>query len=113
MDLEKLFNPVAEYFDFLVDFVKLDGISRFSRLGSVSPKLVSFVILGMIFGIVIKKAKTIPSFSQDVKLSNFMKPTEIGQQQPSQSVDMPKLWDIYLFFFCFKSTVPFLFIYHS
>jgi hypothetical protein len=22
-----------------------------------------------------------------------MKPTEIGQQQPSQSVDMPKLWD--------------------
>ena len=92
MDFEKLLNPIAEYFDFVIDFVAFQGFVPYVRLGSVSPRLVSFLFIGMIFGFVIKRAKAIPSFGEDVRFANFLNPKgnpmAAQSTQPEQSLVM-------------------------
>ena len=68
MDLEKLLTPIAQYFDFCVDFVSFRALSSYVRLGTVSPTLVSFLFIGLLFAFVIKRAKGIPTVGEEISL---------------------------------------------
>lgn len=92
MDFDKLLNPIADYFNFVVDFVVLGGLSPYVRLGSVSPKLVSFLFIGLIFALVIKRAKVLPTVGQDVRLSTFLRSQSASDETTTQHPDAVPLF---------------------
>lgn len=63
MEIEKIFGKLAEYLEFTIDFLMLRGLERFARLGSISPDLLFFCIVGTLFAVYFHFASGIPDFS--------------------------------------------------
>ena len=60
MDIDKLLAPLTDYLNFLIDFLQCRGLDQFARLNTVSPKLLSFCLLGILLGLLIRRAKRPP-----------------------------------------------------
>ncbi len=54
MDLVDLLTPIADYLNFLVDFLSFNGMDPFLRLGTISPVLITYLFIGSFIGIGIK-----------------------------------------------------------
>jgi hypothetical protein len=113
MDFSKLLEPIADYFNFVIDFVMFRGLTPFIRLGSVSPKLLSFLFVGILFALIVKRAKTIPTVGEDVSFSGSVGSQTSAQQKPAQPPDFSRLFDtsemLLLFLFQISGTLVFHF----
>lgn len=89
MELKDLFEILANYLSFLLDFLTLSGMEKFSRVGEVSPPLVSYFVAGTLLAYVISRLKTIPGYE---KLADGSP----GEEGTSSSGDgsLPKALDV-------------------
>jgi len=64
MDISKFFETLAQYLNFFLDFLLLRGFERYGRLGSISPELVSYFIVGVFAAYVISSIKRMPGYER-------------------------------------------------
>lgn len=66
MEISKLFEILAEYLNFLIDFGMLRGFEKYTRLGSISPELVTYFVAGVFIAYVISSIKRVPGYERIV-----------------------------------------------
>lgn len=64
MDLSKFFETLAQYLNFFFDFVLVGGLDKYARIGSVSPELVSYFIVGLFVAYVVSSVKHVPGYER-------------------------------------------------
>ena len=64
MEIKGLFDSLAGYLDFLIDFVLLSGMEKYARLGSISPTLVAFFVIGVFVAYLIALMNKVPGYEK-------------------------------------------------
>ena len=81
MDIANLFNILAAYTDFLLDFLSFRGMDKYAGLQKISEQLVAFAVVGVSIAYIVSLAKGIPQYQRS-------KPS--GQQAPSSMTTSDK-----------------------
>ena len=64
MEIKGLFDSLAGYLDFLINFVLLSGMEKYARLGSISPTLVAFFVIGVFVAYLIALMNRVPGYEK-------------------------------------------------
>lgn len=94
MDVDKLFAPFADYLNFVIEFLQFQGLEEFSRVDSVSAKLLSYFVLGAFLGLVIHRAKAVPNFNDASGSNSPINPQPTIRDSVKESLDQG---DLFLF----------------
>lgn len=62
MEISKLFEILATYLDFAIDFLLLHGLDKRARLGAIDPQLVQFFVAGILIAYLIASIKRMPGY---------------------------------------------------
>jgi len=62
MEVKALFEILAAYLGFVIDFVLSRGMERYARLNALSPQLVSYFVAGVFIAYLIAKARRFPGY---------------------------------------------------
>ena len=77
MEIKALFEILASYMDFVIDFLRSSGMEAYMRAGSVSAQLVSYFIAGVLIAYIIAKLKAIPGYQKLIE----QEPAPAGRPQ--------------------------------
>jgi len=66
VEIAKFFEILAQYLNFYFDFVFLRGIEKYTRLGSISPELVSYFVIGVLVAYAIASIKRVPGYERKI-----------------------------------------------
>jgi hypothetical protein len=67
MDVKDLFAILADYLNFVIDFLGLRGMEKYRRLGIINKELVSFFVAGVLLAYSIALMKKIPSYQMKIQ----------------------------------------------
>jgi hypothetical protein len=62
MEIKGLFESLAEYLDFVVDFLMLSGMEKYAHLSTINPKLVLYLVTGVFLAYLISSMRTVPTY---------------------------------------------------
>lgn len=62
MQFTDIFDLLADYFNFVVDFLQSSGLESYALSGSVDSKLFSFFVVGVVLAYAIGKIRDLPSY---------------------------------------------------
>jgi hypothetical protein len=67
MEINGLFETLAGYLDFFIDFMLFRGMEKYTRLGSVSPTLVAFYVTGVFIAYLVSSVRKRTIYGQLLK----------------------------------------------
>src|SRR5437870_4214315 len=70
MEIKGLFDSLAGYLDFAIDFLLLSGLEKYARIGTVSPTLVAFFVIGVFVAYLIASTKKVPDYLKASSVPN-------------------------------------------
>jgi hypothetical protein len=93
MEFKTLFEILASYLTFVLDFSTLSGMEKFSRIGEVSPPLVSYFVAGTLLAYVISRLKSVPGYEKLADGTQGQEPplTSEGSLPKGVDVDAPDM----------------------
>ena len=85
MEIKGLFDALAGYLDFFIDFMLLRGMEQFARLGEISPTLVAYFVIGVFIAYLVSSMKKTPGYLLQKKAASAARDevSPPGQQVPS------------------------------
>ncbi|HET9762580.1 MAG TPA: hypothetical protein VFR50_03655 [Casimicrobiaceae bacterium] len=79
MNVDSIFNGLASYVNFIVDFLALRAMQPYARLGTVNGELMSYFFAGLLLSIVIQYTSKLPTFSpQDDSAPTSRNDADVG-----------------------------------
>jgi hypothetical protein len=87
MEISKLFEILASYLDFAIDFLLLHGLDKRARLGAIDPQLVQFFVAGILMAYLIASIKRMPGYEAMIPSGRL--PTTPPEVAASESGEPP------------------------
>lgn len=83
MEISKLFEILANYLDFAIDFLLLRGLDKRARLGAIDPQLVQFFVAGVLVAYIIASIKRMPGYEARIPSGLPTTPPEVTHASES------------------------------